>query len=193
MIALKRRRHHRCRLSGMSAWDPRGAARSANGFIVDHIPSRQVTLVSGVGGIGKSVLTLRLPGIDRTCGVNGVGGLFPKPGAAICLGAEGEQDEIHRRLAAILEHYDARFCRVTVSGPDFRRAGLCAEQGRRARPGVRSRNGRIQSHQTYSVRSTPRAVEAPAQGASRDRHRVGRISRRRDQAARSGPAVWLQS
>ena len=120
----------------MSAWDS-VAPPVRQWFIVDHIPSRQVTLVSGVGGIGKSVLTLQLLA-STALRREWVGGLFPKPGAAIYLGAEDEQDEIHRRLAAILEHYDARFADLVAGG--FR---ALAFAGKDAVLAEFDRNGRI--------------------------------------------------
>jgi RecA-family ATPase len=120
----------------MSAWDSI-APPARQWLIVDHIPSRQVTLLSGVGGIGKSVLTLQLLA-STVLRREWVGGLFPKPGAAIYLGAEDEQDEIHRRLAAILEHYDARFADLVAGG--FR---ALAFAGKDAVLAEFDRNGRI--------------------------------------------------
>jgi RecA-family ATPase len=120
----------------MSAWDS-VAPPARQWLIVDHIPSRQVTLLSGVGGIGKSVLTLQLLA-STVLRREWVGGLFPKPGAAIYLGAEDEQDEIHRRLAAILEHYDARFADLVAGG--FR---ALAFAGKDAVLAEFDRNGRI--------------------------------------------------
>jgi RecA-family ATPase len=120
----------------MSAWDS-VAPPARQWLILDHIPLRQVSLLSGAGGIGKSVLTLQLlaaTALRREW----VGELFPKPGAAIYLGAEDEQDEIHRRLAAILEHYDATFSELVAGG--FR---ALAFAGKDAVLAEFDRNGRI--------------------------------------------------
>ena len=120
----------------MSGWDS-VAPPARQWLILDHVPLRQVTLLSGAGGIGKSVLALQLlaaTALRREW----VGDLFPKPGAAIYLGAEDEQDEIHRRLAAILEHYDARFADLVAGG--FR---ALAFAGKDAVLAEFDRNGRI--------------------------------------------------
>jgi RecA-family ATPase len=120
----------------MSGWDS-VAPPARQWLILDHIPLRQVTLLSGAGGIGKSVLTLQLLA-STVLRREWVGDLFPKPGAAIYLGAEDEQDEIHRRLAAILEHYDARFADLVAGG--FR---ALAFAGKDAVLAEFDRNGRI--------------------------------------------------
>jgi RecA-family ATPase len=71
--------------------------------VPDRIPLRQVTLFSGEGGIGKSILTLQL--LCSTVLAHDWLGVQPLPGPVIYLGAEDEQDEIHRRLDDIAEHY----------------------------------------------------------------------------------------
>ena len=82
----------------MSNWDS-VAPPLRQWLVIDYIPSRQVTLLSGTGGIGKSVLALQL--LSATVlSREWIGALVPTPGAAIYLGAEDEPDEIHRRLAA---------------------------------------------------------------------------------------------
>jgi RecA-family ATPase len=98
----------------MSAWDS-VAPPARQWLIVDYIPLRQVTLLSGTGGIGKSVLALQLLAASALRR-EWFGTLFPKPGAGIYLGAEDEQDEIHRRLAAILSHYHSSFADLTANG-----------------------------------------------------------------------------
>ncbi|MHC2839806.1 AAA family ATPase [Bradyrhizobium diazoefficiens] len=69
----------------------------------DRIPSRQVTLFSGEGGVGKSILLLQAL-VAAPIGRDWIGSL-PEPGPALYLGAEDETDELHRRLAKIVEHY----------------------------------------------------------------------------------------
>jgi RecA-family ATPase len=120
----------------MSRWDGREPP-PRQWLVLDYIPSRQVTLLSGTGGIGKSILSLQLLAATVLHQV-WVGSLVPKPGAAIYLGAEDEQDEIHRRLAAILKHYDARFSDLDAGG--FR---ALAFAGKDAVLAEFDRNGRI--------------------------------------------------
>ena len=96
-----------------------------------------MTLLSGTGGIGKSILVLQLL-VAAALRQEWVGSLFPKPGPAIYLGAEDEQDEIHRRLAAILKHYDMAFSDLDAGG--FR---ALAFAGKDAVLAEFDRNGRI--------------------------------------------------
>jgi RecA-family ATPase len=98
----------------MSTWDS-VEPTPRQWLIVDYIPSRQVTLLSGTGGIGKSVLALQLLAASALRR-EWFGTLFPKHGAGIYLGAEDEQDEIHRRLAAILDYYGGSFAKLTANG-----------------------------------------------------------------------------
>ncbi|MBX5017482.1 MULTISPECIES: bifunctional DNA primase/polymerase [Rhizobium] len=69
-------------------------------FIADWIPHRQVTILSGDGGVGKSLLALQF-GAASALAVD-TAGLSPKPGKVLYLGAEDEEDEFHRRLADIV-------------------------------------------------------------------------------------------
>lgn len=63
------------------------------------IPSRQVTLLSGDGGTGKTLLGLQI----AAAGAMGIDtlGMTPCRGRALFVGAEDEGDEFHRRLADI--------------------------------------------------------------------------------------------
>ena len=80
----------------------------------DRIPARQVTLFSGEGGTGKSILLLQL----LCATVLGRKWLDsePEPGPVIYLGAEDEADELHRRLDDIAEHYYVPFSEMVVNG-----------------------------------------------------------------------------
>ena len=65
-------------------------------YIDGMIPARNVTLLSGDGGTGKSLLALQI----ATAGALGIGtlDLKPRPGRTLVLAAEDEWDEVHRRL-----------------------------------------------------------------------------------------------
>jgi len=63
------------------------------------IPSRTVTLISGDGGTGKSLLALQLAA--ATAAGEPWLGLETKKGPAVYLSAEDDRDEIHRRLCDI--------------------------------------------------------------------------------------------
>ncbi len=64
------------------------------------VPMRQVTLLSGDGGVGKSLLALQL----AAAGAMGSEtlGIRPASGRALYLGAEDEEDEFHRRLSDVV-------------------------------------------------------------------------------------------
>ncbi len=65
-------------------------------YIDGIVPARNVTLLSGDGGTGKSLLALQI----ATAGALGIGtlDLKPRPGRTLVLAAEDEWDEVHRRL-----------------------------------------------------------------------------------------------
>ncbi|WP_244553376.1 AAA family ATPase [Nitrobacter vulgaris] len=65
-------------------------------FLSGLIPHRQVTLLSGDGGMGKSLLALQI-GATSALAIKTLG-LEPRPGRVLYLGAEDEADEFHRRL-----------------------------------------------------------------------------------------------
>ncbi|AZV21597.1 AAA family ATPase [Mesorhizobium sp. M7A.F.Ce.TU.012.03.2.1] len=68
-------------------------------FLDGLIPRRQVTILNGDGGVGKSLLALQIASASAM-GCETIG-LRPMAGRVMYLGAEDEADEFHRRLAAI--------------------------------------------------------------------------------------------
>jgi RecA-family ATPase len=98
----------------MSAWDQTETPRR-QWWLEDCIPLRQPTLVSGEGAIGKSILLLQLLA-STSLGVPWLETFRPAVGPTIYLGAEDEEDEIRRRLAAILAHHDRKFADLIESG-----------------------------------------------------------------------------
>lgn len=69
-------------------------------LVPDMIPQRNVTLFSGDGGTGKSLLALQLA-VAVCAGTNWAGREVQK-GNALMISAEDEEDELHRRLDDIL-------------------------------------------------------------------------------------------
>src|SRR6266480_1842000 len=73
----------------------------------DHIPLKQPTLFSGEGAGGKSLLMLQLSAA-HVLGIPWIG-LPAEVGPAIYLGAEDDENEIHRRVADVAQHYHTTF------------------------------------------------------------------------------------
>jgi RecA-family ATPase len=61
------------------------------------IPARNVTMLSGDGGTGKSLLSLQLA-VSTALDRDWIGRVVGKPGHALYLTAEDEEQELHRRL-----------------------------------------------------------------------------------------------
>ncbi|WP_287322430.1 AAA family ATPase [Mesorhizobium sp.] len=76
-------------------------------FIEDMIPMRQVTILNGDGGVGKSLLALQIAATSALA-VDTLG-LEPLAKPALYLGAEDGADEFQRRLADIVAHHGAGF------------------------------------------------------------------------------------
>ena len=79
--------------------------------VPDWIPHRNVTLLSGDGGTGKSLLALQLAIATAT------GGSWldytVTPGSVLYVGAEDDLDEMHRRMAAVTEFNGITFSELT--------------------------------------------------------------------------------
>lgn len=88
----------------------------------NRIPLRQPTLVSGEGGVGKTICILQL--LAATVLAKDWLGAMPEPGPVIYMGAEDEADELQRRMADILKHYDATFDEIQ---DDFHMASYAGE------------------------------------------------------------------
>ncbi|MEM9902289.1 MAG: bifunctional DNA primase/polymerase, partial [Pseudomonadota bacterium] len=84
-----------------SAADLKGKPVPPREWLVhDLVPSKTVTLFSGDGGTGKSLLALQLA-IAVVAGTGWIGKAVAR-GRAIYLSAEDDADELHRRIADIL-------------------------------------------------------------------------------------------
>jgi RecA-family ATPase/5S rRNA maturation endonuclease (ribonuclease M5) len=73
----------------------------------DRIPLNNVTLFSGEGAVGKTIVSLQLA-VATVLGRDWLKAL-PEPGPVIAVCCEDDTDELHRRLDAILRHYHASF------------------------------------------------------------------------------------
>jgi RecA-family ATPase len=68
-------------------------------LVSDMLPDLTVTMISGDGGTGKSLLALQL-GVATAAARDWIGTL-PEPGGVVYVSAEDDVDEIHRRLIDI--------------------------------------------------------------------------------------------
>jgi RecA-family ATPase len=111
----------------MSCWDEQPVP-VREWAVFERIPMRQVTLLSGEGAVGKSILELQRA-VAHVLGRDWIGTL-PEP--------EDEKDELHRRLADV-----ARFYRVTFA--DLINGGLhiLSFAGKDAVLGHADRRGRV--------------------------------------------------
>jgi AAA domain len=75
--------------------------------VLNRIPMRNVTLFSGEGAIGKSIVSLQLA-VAHALGKDWLGAM-PEPGPALVVACEDDADELHRRLSLILNQYGATF------------------------------------------------------------------------------------
>jgi RecA-family ATPase len=97
----------------MSTWDT-DPVPERKWAIKDRVPLNQAGLFSGEGGTGKSIIELA-KNVAHVTGKDWLGSL-PEPGPAIYIGAEDDKDEIHIRLAAIVQHYGVTFEDLTRGG-----------------------------------------------------------------------------
>ena len=74
-------------------------------IVPGYIPHKTVTLLSGDGSVGKSLLALQLAA-GRALAREWIG-LMPEPGRTLILSAEDDGDEMHRRLEDIRKFYGA--------------------------------------------------------------------------------------
>ena len=75
--------------------------------VCDRIPLNNVTLFSGEGAVRKTILSLQLT-VATVLGRDWLKAL-PEPGPVLAVCCEDDPDELHRRLDAILRHYQASF------------------------------------------------------------------------------------
>jgi RecA-family ATPase len=82
--------------------------------VQDRIPARNVTLLSGEGAVGKSILLLQLAA--ATVLERDWIGTMPKSGPVIYLSCEDDEAEIRRRLEAIASHYQSTRAAFLAAG-----------------------------------------------------------------------------
>jgi RecA-family ATPase len=97
----------------MSNWD-REPIPEREEAIPGRVPRKQAGLFTGEGGVGKSIIELQKD-VAHVTGRDWLGSL-PEQGPAFYIGAEDEEGELHRRLAAIAQHYGVTFEELIAGG-----------------------------------------------------------------------------
>ena len=108
--------------------------------VLDRIPSRNVTLLSGEGAIGNSILALQL-GVAVMLGKDWLGSI-PEFGPALIVCCEDDADELWRRLDRIAEYYNAPFS-------EFRNMHLLALAGQATLMATSDRHGLIHATKLF--------------------------------------------
>jgi RecA-family ATPase len=126
----------------LSSWDGVDVPRQ-KWAVPDRIPAGYVTLFSGEGAAGKSLIQLQL-GVAAVLGKSWLG-VEPSQGAALIIEAEDDVGIIHKRLADIIHYYGARF--ADVAGK-LHVASLAGEDAVLA--GFNRRSGRIEPTRLYA-------------------------------------------
>jgi len=97
----------------MSTWDT-DPVPERQWAVQDRIPLKQTYLFTGNGAVGKSLVELQRA-VAHVLGKHWLG-MPVRQGPAIYMGAEDDEDELHIRLAAILEYYEATFADLRAGG-----------------------------------------------------------------------------
>ena len=83
-------------------------------LIAERIPDRNVTLLSGQGGVGKTLLMQQLS-VATVLGADWIG-LMPEFGPVLFITAEDDVDEMHFRYHAIAKRYGVGFADLAEKG-----------------------------------------------------------------------------
>jgi RecA-family ATPase len=110
--------------------------------VFNRIPRRQVALFSGEGSAGKSTIELHRTAA-HVLGRDWLG-TMPEQGPALFIDAEDDQGVIHRRLAAVTNHYDVTFADLIKGG-----LHLISLVGHDAVVATVGRNGKIEPTALY--------------------------------------------
>jgi RecA-family ATPase len=102
--------------------------------VLNRIPMRNVTLFSGEGAIGKSIVSLQLA-VAHALGQDWLNSM-PEPGPAMVVCCEDDEHELQRRLSDILRHHGASFA-------DLKDMHIVSMAGRDALMAVPDRSGLI--------------------------------------------------
>src|SRR5262249_28265561 len=86
-------------------------------LVLERIPLHNVTLLSGDGGLGKSLLLMQLAGAVALGGE--WIGILPERGGVLYLSCEEDDDEIRRRMEDVAAHLGSTRAEMECSGLRF--------------------------------------------------------------------------
>jgi AAA domain len=164
-------------------------------LVRDRIPPGKVCLLNGDGAAGKTTITLQLCAATPR-GADWLGAVLEQAGPALFISAEEDADEIHRRLAAIVDYHKITFA-------DLKGLGLRCIPGEDAVLGRPDKSGIIQPTPLFGrleeaacdLHAALVAIEAAADvfaGNENDRSQVRQFIGLMTRLARaSGAAVLL--
>jgi|SRR4051812_4566851 RecA-family ATPase len=141
----------------MSTWDD-GPPPRREWLIADCIPHRAVSLLSGEGGVGKSVLALQLA-VAVVLGRGWLSYLPELSGGVLYLSCEDDELEIRRRLKPMLDQHKAIYVELIDRG--FHLLCFCGQDAVLAGPNSNGSLGPtalFESIRTDARRLRPRAI-----------------------------------
>lgn len=83
-------------------------------IVQERIPDRNVTLLSGQGGVGKTLLMQQLA-VATVLARDWIG-VVPEPGPVLFITAEDDEDELHFRYDRIAKYYETDFNALAAAG-----------------------------------------------------------------------------
>jgi RecA-family ATPase len=183
----------------VASWD--GATAPEREWVVqDRVPLKNVTLLSGEGGVGKSIVSLHLA-VATVLGRDWLSAL-PTPGPALVVCCEDDPDELHRRLDRILEHYSTTSGATYQELKDMHLLSLAGQDAVLAAP---DRNGLVKATKlfgrireaAYDIRPSLIVLDNSADvfaGNENDRAQVRQfVTLLRDMAIRANAGLLLTS
>jgi RecA-family ATPase len=124
----------------IATWEDHAVPRR-QWIVRDRIPASSVTLLSGEGSVGKSILSLQLA-TATMLGRDWIN-TMPEQGPVIVVCCEDDEHELHRRLDLIRQHYGVAFT-------DFKDMHLLSLAGQETLMAVPDRNGLIQPTKLFA-------------------------------------------
>lgn len=121
-------------------------------IVRERIPDLNVTLLTGQGGVGKTLLMQQLS-VATVLGRDWIGEL-PEPGPVLFITAEDDNDELHFRYDRIAAHYGATFNELADGG-----LSLLSLAGREAAMAVADNRGIVRPTELFhTMARTAKAI-----------------------------------